>query len=119
MSNFAHTPLPGRYAAFSTGCVSSSARKNRKFRTTSVSLGATSRPRTANGTVNLAVAPNPGAARSATVAIAGQSATITVTITPSGSTGTVVRGTLYIDDFNNFTDGGDELAAFPYAYKIG
>jgi Subtilase family/Peptidase inhibitor I9 len=49
----------------------------------------------------------------------GQSATITVTITPSGSTGTVVRGTLYIDDFNNFTDGGDELAAIPYRYKIG
>ena len=48
----------------------------------------------------------------------GQSATIIVTITPSGTSGTVVKGTLYIDDFNNLTDGGDELAAFPYTYKI-
>ncbi len=48
----------------------------------------------------------------------GQSTTIYVTITPSGPSGTVVKGTLYIDDFNGFTDGGDELAAFPYAYTI-
>jgi Subtilase family/Peptidase inhibitor I9 len=48
----------------------------------------------------------------------GQSATIIVTITPAGDPGTVVKGTLYIDDFNNLTDGGDELAAFPYAYTI-
>ena len=48
----------------------------------------------------------------------GQTGTITVTITPSGASGTVVRGTLYIDDFDSFTDGGDELVAFPYAYTI-
>jgi hypothetical protein len=48
----------------------------------------------------------------------GQSTTITVTITPAGASGSTVRGTLYIDDFNNLTDGGDELAAFPYTYQI-
>ena len=48
----------------------------------------------------------------------GQTGTITVTITPSGASGTVVRGTLYIDDFDFFTDGGDELVALPYTYSI-
>jgi hypothetical protein len=48
----------------------------------------------------------------------GQSTTITVTITPQGAVGSVVKGTLYIDDFDLFTDGGDELAAFPYTYTI-
>jgi len=48
----------------------------------------------------------------------GETGTITVTITPSGDPGTVVRGTLYIDNFDFFTDGGDELVALPYAYTI-
>jgi hypothetical protein len=48
----------------------------------------------------------------------GQTGTITVTITPSGDPGTVVRGTLYIDNFDFFTDGGDELVALPYTYTI-
>ena len=48
----------------------------------------------------------------------GQTGTITVTITPSGASGTVVRGTLYIDNFDFFTEAGDELAALPYAYTI-
>lgn len=48
-----------------------------------------------------------------------------MTITPSGASGTVVKGTLYVDDFasdvpppayGQFT--GDELAAFPYNYTI-
>src|SRR6185437_5167235 len=43
----------------------------------------------------------------------GQTGTIVVTITPSGASGTVVNGTLYIDDFDFFTDGGDELVALP------
>jgi len=53
----------------------------------------------------------------------GQTATINVTITPSGASGTVVSGTLYIDVF--LTDvppygqeEGDELAAIPYEYTI-
>jgi hypothetical protein len=49
----------------------------------------------------------------------GKSATIGVTITPKGPKGTVVRGTLYVDDFNTFTSSGDELAGIPYTYKIG
>ena len=48
----------------------------------------------------------------------GQSGTITVTITPSAPTGTVVKGKLFIDDFNNYTDGGDELKSFPYSYTV-
>ena len=53
----------------------------------------------------------------------GQTGTINVTITPSGASGTVVSGTLYVDDFvggvppyGQITD--DELAALPYTYTI-
>jgi hypothetical protein len=49
----------------------------------------------------------------------GETGTITVTITPAGSAGTVVTGVLYVDDFDVFTGGGDELKAFPYTYTIG
>ncbi len=53
----------------------------------------------------------------------GQSATIDVTITPSGSSGTVVRGKLYVDDFASAVPpydetSGDQLAALPYRYTI-
>ena len=48
----------------------------------------------------------------------GESATITVTITPSGAKGSVVTGHLYIDNFNFFTFDGDELIDLPYAYSI-
>jgi Subtilase family len=57
---------------------------------------------------------------------AGGSATIQVTITPSGSAGSTVSGTLFVDDvtlaglygvFDN--PDGDELAAIPYSYTIG
>jgi hypothetical protein len=53
----------------------------------------------------------------------GSTGTINVTITPSGASGTVVRGTLYVDDlldnvppYGQFT--GDELAGLPYSYTI-
>jgi hypothetical protein len=49
----------------------------------------------------------------------GQSATMTVTITPSGRAGSVVRGHLYIDTFNFFLPSGDELIDLPYTYTIG
>jgi Subtilase family/Peptidase inhibitor I9 len=51
---------------------------------------------------------------------AGQSITIPVTIMPSGASGTVVNGTLYIDNFVNapFSLTGNELAAIPYEYTI-
>jgi hypothetical protein len=42
-----------------------------------------------------------------------------VRITPSAAAGTVVRGHVYIDDFNFFTGAGDELIDFPYAYTVG
>jgi hypothetical protein len=61
----------------------------------------------------------------------GQSVTIPVTITPEGTAGTVVSGTLYLDDssfipgdvtFDDVTSNGPEgsdLAAFSYTYTIG
>ncbi len=56
----------------------------------------------------------------------GQSATIPLTITPSGTAGTTVSGTIKVDDTfqANFLDpgfelGGDELASIPYSYTIG
>jgi hypothetical protein len=63
-------------------------------------------------------ADNPPLATGPVTLAPGQSTTITVTITPAGASGSTVRGTLYIDDFNGLTDGGDELAAFPYTYRI-
>jgi hypothetical protein len=54
----------------------------------------------------------------------GQSATVDVTITPSAAPGTVVSGTLYVDDYlNNIPPYGqiasDELAGIPYTYTVG
>jgi hypothetical protein len=54
----------------------------------------------------------------------GQTTTLYVVITPSGKAGSVVTGTLYLDDSSAVTnDGvaptGDQLAAIPYAYTIG
>jgi hypothetical protein len=48
----------------------------------------------------------------------GQSGTISVTITPSGPVGSVVKGTLYIDSFDGNVDSSDELIDLPYQYKI-
>lgn len=50
----------------------------------------------------------------------GQSGVIMVTITPSGSSGTVVSGNLYVNNFYNLsgTQPADELAAIRYAYSI-
>jgi hypothetical protein len=46
---------------------------------------------------------------------------ISVSFTPSASTpaGTVVSGTLYLDDYFNDTQSGDQLAAVPYTYTVG
>ena len=69
---------------------------------------------------------NPSASFSPIVLNPGQTATINVTITPSAPAGTVVRGTLYVDDFASNVPppaysqlSGDELAAFPYEYTVG
>ena len=54
----------------------------------------------------------------------GQTATVNVTITPSGSSGQQVSGILYVDDFLTNVpaygaQGADELAAIPYSYTTG
>jgi len=51
----------------------------------------------------------------------GQTRTISLTVTPSGTAGTVVRGILYIDDFADSPQflSGSQLAALPYAYAVG
>jgi len=53
----------------------------------------------------------------------GQTVSIPVTLTPSGASGTVVSGTLYIDSLVNGLPPysqltGDEVASFPYSYTI-
>ena len=51
---------------------------------------------------------------------AGQSGTITVTITPDPTqVGATVNGYLYIDTYNPGTYYGDELVRLPYSYTIG
>jgi hypothetical protein len=54
----------------------------------------------------------------------GQTGVITVTITPSGTPGTVVSGNLYVDDYVTGVPPygettGNELAAIPYSYTVG
>jgi hypothetical protein len=66
---------------------------------------------------------NPATTFSPVVINAGQTAIVNVTITPVGTSGTVVSGVLYIDEF--LTDippygqqTGDELTVIPYEYTI-
>ncbi len=66
---------------------------------------------------------NPAATFSPVLINPGETTTIYVTITPSGPSGTVVQGTLYIDDYVSSVPpyeqiSGDELAAIPYSYTI-
>jgi hypothetical protein len=66
---------------------------------------------------------NPSASATPVIIDPGKTATINVTITPSGASGTQVRGTLYVDDIlNNIPPyaqfATDELAGLPYAYTI-
>lgn len=49
----------------------------------------------------------------------GQSATITVAISPTNPKGTSVSGFLTLETFNNNTFSSDEVATFPYAYTVG
>ncbi|MBE7186885.1 hypothetical protein [Jatrophihabitans endophyticus] len=54
----------------------------------------------------------------------GKTGIITVTITPTGTSGSTVTGTLYVDSLASFTYAGvspnaNEVAALPYTYKIG
>ncbi len=68
-------------------------------------------------------ATNPGATFTPVVINPGQSATVNVTITPSGGSGTEVKGTLFIDDILTNVppygqQGADELIGLPYTYSI-
>jgi hypothetical protein len=51
----------------------------------------------------------------------GQTRTISLRVKPSAAAGTVVRGTLYIDDFVDSLQflSGSQLVALPYSYKVG
>jgi hypothetical protein len=48
----------------------------------------------------------------------GQTGLITLTFTPSGRRGQVVRGFIGLDTFNLVSLSGDEVATIPYEYKI-
>ena len=71
-------------------------------------------------------AANPAALAglSPTIVGPGRTGSIPVTITPRGKPGTVVSGTLYVDDessvlFDAFNSpNGDQVAALPYSYTI-
>ncbi len=75
-------------------------------------------------------AVNASATVNPVVVAPGQSATIPVTITPSGASGSVVNGTLYVDDLTSAPGAAtyqelafnvsqaSELAAIPYEYTI-
>jgi hypothetical protein len=49
----------------------------------------------------------------------GQAGTITLTITPNASKGTVVSGFIAVDTFNQATSSGDEIINIPYRYTVG
>jgi hypothetical protein len=54
----------------------------------------------------------------------GQTTTVYAVIVPSGTSGSVVRGVLYLDDSSAVSNygaspSGDQLAAIPYTYEIG
>ena len=54
----------------------------------------------------------------------GHTGTIPVTITPSAPKGSIVSGTLFVDDeslvnFGSLVPDGNQLAALPYTYRVG
>jgi hypothetical protein len=104
-------PYPGPAPA---GTVSSSMTVQAKQFDTSVTSD--------TGDIMLA-AINPATTVTPVIINPGQTATINVTITPSGASGSKVSGTLYVDDLlDNVPPYGqfaaDELAALPYSYTI-
>jgi hypothetical protein len=48
----------------------------------------------------------------------GQSGDITVTITPTASRGTLVRGFLAVETWNPITISSDQLVKLPYRYRV-
>lgn len=73
---------------------------------------------------------NPNAGFTPVIVNPGQTATIPVTIRPSGASGTAVTGTVYLDDSslmsgvatggvtNELIPEGSDVAVFPYSYTI-
>jgi hypothetical protein len=49
----------------------------------------------------------------------GQTGTITVSLSPTDANRTKVRGFLALETFNFNTLSSDEVASFPYAYRVG
>jgi len=49
----------------------------------------------------------------------GETGYITVTVSPHGSAGSVISGTLNIDTVDLFDGTGSEVASLPYKYRIG
>jgi hypothetical protein len=65
-------------------------------------------------------AVDPNAAAFAPVTLGpGQSGSATVTITPAPGNHGPVRGTLFVDVFNNILDLGGEVVGIPYEYSVG
>jgi hypothetical protein len=65
-----------------------------------------------------AVDPNAADSFAPIILNPGQTGRITLTITPSGSRGSVVRGFIGVDAIDLFTDSGDELDNVHYSYAI-
>jgi hypothetical protein len=65
------------------------------------------------------IAVDPTATTTPLVVPAHDSGTLTVTITPHGTPGTTVSGTLYVDMGDCVAGVGDTVVAVPYSYTIG
>jgi hypothetical protein len=66
---------------------------------------------------SFSVDPHPAPFEPLTLA-PGQSGAITLTFTPSGRRGHIVRGFIGLDTFNTVTASGDEVTTIPYEYRI-
>jgi hypothetical protein len=63
---------------------------------------------------------NPNAAPYSPLTLSpGQSGAMTLTITPAGKRGKVVKGTLFVNVYDNQAGIAGELEAIPYSYRIG
>jgi hypothetical protein len=62
---------------------------------------------------------DPGAQATPVTLRPGQKVTVTVRFRPTAAKGTAVTGTLFVDTFDPWTFSGSEVAAVPYAYRVG
>mgnify|MGYP001788303507 CR=1 FL=1 len=75
--------------------------------------------RTSTGDPLLATVDPAGPSSTPLPVTSGGTGTITVTITPNGTSGTVVSGFLYLNSTDPITGSTQEVAALPYTYRIG